>query len=445
MMPSVRRAVAVCFMTVVSAVPSFAQTSDTSLVDLMLTTFTQNVVLSQTPAGRGVVQHTPTFSEDPNTTATEDLVANVSQQIGALLSTFPLGSSSGGFTYAFDSSLGTFTRTTQTFGPAFAERAATLGKRKLSFAVTYVHQSYDSLDGKDLQNGDIKFQLLHQQLDPSLPGSYVSGDVIQSALVMDLKSDTTALQFNYGLTDRIDVGLAIPIEHVSMNLTYRKTILDFASHTSSPSTHLFSNNSKTEDSSSSGSASGIGDIVLRGKWRFVDRGGQGLAAGLDIRVPSGDEKNMLGAGVTQTKVFLIASGAAGDRVSPHANIGYTFASGGGTAVGDQFNYVGGIEIGASPRITVVADFIGRTFQDTFRLQDATQPHSFKQGDSAPLETTTLPTISETKGSLNSVLGTAGVKINPWRNLLISAHVLFPFNDAGLRDKLTPVVGVDYSF
>jgi Putative MetA-pathway of phenol degradation len=440
-MPSVRCAVAVCFM-MVSAVPSFAQTSEPSLVDLMLTTFQQKVVLSPTPGGRGVVAHTAEFIQDPRLAQTEELVANVSQQIGALLSTFPLGSSSGGFTYAFDSSLGTFARTTQTFGPAFAERAATLGKQKLSFAVTYVHQSYDSLDGKDLQNGDIKFQLFHQEL---IPASYVSGDVVQSALVMDLKSDTTALQFNYGLTDRIDVGLAIPIEHVSMNLTYRATILDFATHTVSPTTHLFDNGSKSQDFSSSGSASGIGDIVLRGKWRFVDRGGQGLAAGLDIRVPSGDEKNMLGAGVTQTKVFLIASGAAGDRVSPHANIGYTFASGGGTAVGDQFNYVGGIEIGASPRITVVADFIGRTFQDMLRLQDATIPHSFKQGDSAPLETTTLSTISETTGSLNSLLGTAGVKINPWRNLLISAHVLFPFNDAGLRSKLTPVVGVDYSF
>jgi hypothetical protein len=442
-MPSVRCAVAVCFMTVVSAVPSFAQTSDTSLVDLMLNTFTQNVVLAGTTGGSGgVVQHTPVFSQDPRLADTEALVANVSQQIGALLSTFPLGSSSGGFTYAFDSSLGTFTRTTQTFGPAFAERAATLGKQKFSFAVTYVHQSYDSLDGLDLQNGDIKFQLFHQELSPR---SFVEGDVIQSALVMDLKSDTTALQFNYGLTDRIDVGLAIPIEHVSMNLTYRATILDFATHTLQPNTHRFPNGAKNEDFSSSGSASGIGDIVLRGKWRFVDRGGKGLAAGLDIRVPSGDEENMLGAGVTQTKVFLIASGAAGDRVSPHANIGYTFASGGGTAVGDQFNYVGGIEIGASPRITVVADFIGRTFQDTLRLQETTIPHSFQQGNGAPVETTTLPTISETIGSLNSLLGTAGVKVNPWRNLLISAHVLFPFNDAGLRSKLTPVVGVDYSF
>jgi hypothetical protein len=79
------------------------------------------------------------------------------------------------------------------------------------------------------------------------------------------------------------------------------------------------------------------------------------------------------------------------------------------------------------------------------LQDATLPHSYQQGPTAAIETTTLQTISEVTGNLNSFLGTAGLKANPWRNLLISAHLLFALNDAGLRSRITPVVGVDYSF
>jgi hypothetical protein len=43
------------------------------------------------------------------------------------LSSFPLGSSAGGFTYTFDDSLGTFRRTSNSFGPSFAERATTIG------------------------------------------------------------------------------------------------------------------------------------------------------------------------------------------------------------------------------------------------------------------------------------------------------------------------------
>lgn len=428
----------ICLMMWISPEKGYAQTTPT-LVDLMFDTFDRNIGLARTPAGVGVVAHTGVF---PGLVATEQLITNVSQQIGAQVSTFPLGSSSGGFTYGYDASLGTFARTTQTFGPAFAERAATIGKGKFSFAVNYIHQGYDTLDGKDLKNGEIKFTLFHQQLNPR---SYVEGDVIQAGLVMNLKSDTTALLFNYGVTDKLDVGLALPIVRVSMNLTYSATILDFATHTFSPNTHRFADGSKSQDFNASGSASGIGDVVVRGKYTFFKRGAQGLAAGLDLHVPSGDEANMLGTGATQTKIFLIASGLAGQKVAPHVNIGYTVTGGGEGRVGDQVNYVGGAEIAASRKVTVVGDIIGQTFRNSLRLQDSSISHQYQQGPDAPQETTTLQTISEAIGNLNSLLGAGGVKINPWGNLLISAHVLFPLNDSGLRSRIIPVVGIDYSF
>jgi hypothetical protein len=44
-----------------------------------------------------------------------------------------------------------------------------------------------------------------------------------------------------------------------------------------------------------------------------------------------------------------------------------------------------------------------------------------------------------------VLGAAGVKFNPKGNLLISANVLFPLTDAGIRAKAVPVIGFDYAF
>src|SRR5689334_21362822 len=54
------------------------------------------------------------------------------QAIISQLSTVPTGSSSGGFSYSYDSSLGTFTRTTNSFGPAFAERAVTIGRNRFN-------------------------------------------------------------------------------------------------------------------------------------------------------------------------------------------------------------------------------------------------------------------------------------------------------------------------
>src|SRR6476660_1627197 len=48
------------------------------------------------------------------------------------VSTAPIGTSTGGFTYTFDSRLGTFNRSSESFGPLFAERSLTIGRGKLS-------------------------------------------------------------------------------------------------------------------------------------------------------------------------------------------------------------------------------------------------------------------------------------------------------------------------
>jgi hypothetical protein len=44
-----------------------------------------------------------------------------------------------------------------------------------------------------------------------------------------------------------------------------------------------------------------------------------------------------------------------------------------------------------------------------------------------------------------LLGTAGVKFNIAGNLLVSGSVLFPLTKAGLRSRVTTVIGLDYAF
>jgi hypothetical protein len=433
------RVVAITVCAGLTLVPGKVHAQSSTLATLMSRVFVDQVVLTKTPAGVGVVAHDPIFANDPTVTTVTTLIQQVSQQIGSQVSTFPLGSSSGGFTYRFDPALGTFSRSTDSFGPAFAERAATVGKQKLSVGMNYQHGKYTTLDGKDLPNGEIKFYLLHQPLNPR---SYVEGDVIEAALRMNLTSDTTVFFANYGVTDTLDVGLAIPIERVKMDLTYHATILDFATKVSDPTRHLFANGSKTQDFTSSGSASGIGDVVLRAKYAFLKKDAGALAAGLDIHLPSGDDQNMLGTGATQTQFFLIASAPRGN-LAPHVNVGYTVAS---KTASNQVNYVGGTEYAVAPKVTIVGDLVGRTLQSTLRLKDISVPHTFQQGSlTAPVETTTLQEVTTESRTLTTVLATGGIKFNPWQNLLISAHVLVPLNDAGLRSKVTPVVGFDYSF
>ena len=143
-----RMVVALCLLSIMPA-HGDAQGLSNQMFDL----FVQSVVLARTPGGGGVVAHTPVFADDPVVRATTGLVSQVSEQIGAEISNIPLGTSAGGFTYKYDSAIGVFNRTTESFGPAFAERAVTQGRGKVSFGMNYLHSRYDSLDGKNLENG----------------------------------------------------------------------------------------------------------------------------------------------------------------------------------------------------------------------------------------------------------------------------------------------------
>ena len=58
---------------------------------------------------------------------------------------------------------------------------------------------------------------------------------------------------------------------------------------------------------------------------------------------------------------------------------------------------------------------------------------------------TLDELSPRPGNLTLLLGTAGIKLNPFGNWLVSASVLFPLSSAGLRSRLTTVIGLDYAF
>jgi hypothetical protein len=49
------------------------------------------------------------------------------------------------------------------------------------------------------------------------------------------------------------------------------------------------------------------------------------------------------------------------------------------------------------------------------------------------------------GNLNLAVGNTGVRFNPFGKMLVSANLLFALTEAGLRDRVTPVISVDYAF
>lgn len=374
-------------------------------------------------------------------------VDSLNRNIAYQLSSFPLGSSSGGFTFNLDPTLGTLTRTTESFGPLFAERALTSGKGKLTLGASYVKATYDRFEGKDLDDGSLQLTLTHIDI----PGdNHFEGDLIDADLILDLDTDTFAAFATYGVTDRLDLGLAVPIQSVKMDAVFRLTVLPVATQGDAVPSHFFTGGGLDGQLDDSGEASGIGDIVLRGKLNVAQGDWGGFAAGVDVRLPTGDEENLLGTGSTQVKGFLIASGGK-SRFSPHVNAGYTFTGDSDTlgVLPDEINYAAGFDAAVSSRLTLTADVVGRALLDAQRLVDTETVYRYRRASdpvgTLPRTITREEFASET-GTLNLLLGSVGFKLNPTGRLLISGNLLISLSkDNGLQDDLTPVIEIDYNF
>jgi hypothetical protein len=262
--------------------------------------------------------------------------SQVNQALLTMLSTYPLGSPSGGFTYTIDPALGTLTRSSDSFGPSFAERALTTGRGKVSLGFEYQHAMYDTLEGLNLRSGEVKFYIQHADCcsrgtaQAQTPTGLISpppfeGDLIEATLkaqageryVCRLRHLWHFRSFRHrgGRAVRargVDASVLAKIERLST--AQDPTVHEFEG--SNPDEHTFTK---------SGSATGIGDIVLRGKYAFNPASKAFAGVAMGNAPPTGQRVDLLGTGGVQDQLFGIAS-MNHSRFAPHLNLGYTFSS-----------------------------------------------------------------------------------------------------------------------
>ena len=96
-----------------------------------------------------------------------------------------------------------------------------------------------------------------------------------------------------------------------------------------------------------------------------------------MRLPTGDEMNLLGSGAPGLQPFAIWS-ATYQKVSPHVNVGYRWNGSsvlaGNPATGesgdfpDQVSYGVGADVSVNSRLTLAFDVLGRYLIDAERLR-----------------------------------------------------------------------------
>jgi hypothetical protein len=311
-----RVAIAVWACCFFSAAQAAAQTQPASLATLFSDIYGPNgLVLSSDDVQLDGTNHAAHFNS-----AFQSDFRLVNIALTSQLTSVPLPSPASGFTYQFDPATGTFVRSTRSFGPILSDRAETIGLGRLAFGFSHQFFSFDHLDGVSLAAIPAVFR------HDSFENGGGRADVVSTLNTIEATVSQFTGALTYGLTSRIDLSLAVPIVRTHLSLISNAKIVRLGTG-ANLQVHYFHDPvalggyGSTAQFFAEGSAGGVGDLLVRMKTTVIKEGTRALAAGVDVRLPTGDEQNLLGAGAAGLRPFAALSSSYGP-FAPHANVAY---------------------------------------------------------------------------------------------------------------------------
>lgn len=324
------------------------------------------------------------------------------------LTSVPLATSSSGFLYRLNPQLGTVERATESFGAFFVERALTAGSGRASFGFSATTAAFDHLDGLSLRDGSA-VTVANRFRDEAAPFDTES-------LTLRIRSSTVTFMGNIGVTDRLEIGAAVPFVRLNVdgqrvNVYRGRTLLQ---------------------ASGTASSSGVGDVAVRAKFTLVAAPNGGVAAAVEVRLPTGDERNLLGAGSTAYRFTGIGSVEQG-AFSLHGNA--SVVRGG---VSSELAFAGAASAAVHPRVTVSGELLARRVSALHDIALTAARHPTISG---------VDTLRLTAGDTVPTLlrAAAGVKWNVGGTVVIGGHVTWPLVKRGLTAPITPTLGIEYGF
>jgi hypothetical protein len=373
------------------------------------------------------------------------VISFLTNSIGSNVANVPVSATSGGSTFSFEG--GVPTRTSTSAGPIFGERAQTLGRGRLLVGLSRTGVHFKTLRGVDLDH--VQFTFTHANSD--FPGcdSVAAGDcslmgvptleneTIGLNLSLDVRLTVTGFLLTYGLTDRIDVGVALPVVSVSLAGTSTAQITPFGPP---PAVHFFGGTPDdpilTGSRSIDGSTTGLGDVNARVKLNL--RRGAPLSVGVlgDVRFPTGSEDNLLGSGAFAARGLAILSAQFGS-FSPHANVGYLYR--GGDFETDAVLITAGFDHLLATWATLAVDVISQ-----LQVGDSPLEIPAPVEIQSPYQRTIIPTvIPDTRDDI--VDGSLGLKLAAAPGLTVVGNGQWSLNRGGLRPDVIWTVGLEYNF
>ena len=356
-----------------------------------------------------LTQQQPTSILVPDVPAAEATRDTVSRLFSIELSNLPVASSSGGFVYRLNPSLGVVERASEGFGPFFTERVLRNGRGQGSIGFSYQFANFSTLQGADLDAGTFPTNAARTA------GSATPFSI--DTLSLKLDSQTTTVFTSYGVTDRLAIGGSVPFVKV----------------------HFSGTRLRNEDGRIDAAIEPVGlghrrrrchaerplSVAGRGPQRRLGRHRPAAADGTQRR-PAWDRdarrRDSSASGRTRKDTCRWRPTPATPSAAPREK-----CRGGWRP-----------RFAASSRVTFVGEVLGQKLSELNYVQDVYQPHPLMPG------VETMRWLTAERGIVTTLL-VAGAKWNLVRSWLLNTNVLIRVTDSGLRARVTPAVSLDYDF
>src|SRR4051812_44154789 len=317
------------------------------------------------------------------------LIGFITSAISASIGNVPIATTSGGVTFRFEG--GIPVKTSLSLGPIFAERAQTLGRGRAAVGIGHTAFQFSELRGVPMDNISLIFT--HENVDfPGCSAANNNGDcskmgiptleneIMPFRLNLALDVAVTTLYATFGVFDRLDIGVIVPIVSTNLHGESSAQIVPFGPP---PAVHFFGgtpdNPVLTASRFVQGSASGVGDVAARVKVNLRRGSPVAVAVLADTRFPTRSRSELprsppfaararpaptpdspraaaaiSSAGSFAVRGLAIVSARFGD-FSPHANLGYLYR--GGPFESDAVLATAGFDHLLAPWATLAADLV----------------------------------------------------------------------------------------
>jgi hypothetical protein len=381
--------------------------------------------------------------EDPSAVLQQarDSAQQLSTFTAIALATVPVVSSSAGLVYVRDRASGEVLLKTPSFGPSFVERPLTNGRGVFNLGVNYQFSRINFSGGFDTADKREEGLPLFDNTATYTADGFVQ--YITKRAFLEARSHAVNVFTSYGITSRLDVGAVVPItslrvagrteETYDVSRNWNANEGDIRVDRPTPAgINLIEPETRL-------SATGLGDISLRVKYSIVERGATGVAVSGDLRLPTGDEAQLLGAGDPSFRLAILAAVTTVGSASLHANAGYT--AGGLT---DEIVYSAGIDSPLLPqqRLTASFSFLGREVRDgALPERIATVRRVVNTGPTGE-RAIVVDRFFWSSTRLSLLQLAAGAKVNLGGDWLLNGSVLIPINRTGFQPGITPAIGLE---